>query len=377
MSYHKLIRELFYSTIQCNRSLAFELAKSTHCHAEMVHELYTNLLDLPSFISVVNTYDPAISSDLPVEVPTNEFEVKQQCIEHFCNLYFHKKMNLNSYYLSSLIHTPFQRLHTFPKVLLHCVFLEELDLSHNALTTLPDDIGRLYNLKHLNLSSNVSLKTLPVSIGQLQQLESLNLAGIHYLFKTSDGKNPYEFPTFLRHLSNLRHLNLQDVMITALPDWIGAWKHLESLHLFSGNQLHPVLGIPNSFVQLQQLKTLTIDAFTVSLPPTIHQLIALESLVVNHAKELPATIADLQELKYLDLSYLSPQFPLKHSSFATLKELPIGNTDSRLELFGWEWLLKMPHLKEFIYKHQSPYKLTPQDVQYLQKALPNCTFSFE
>lgn len=377
MSYHKLIRELFYSTIQCNRSLAFELAKSTHCHAEIVHEFYTNLLNLPSFITAVNNYDPTTASDLPVEVTTDEFEIKQQCIEYFCDLYFHKKMNLNSYHLSSFSHTPLQRLQTFPKVLLHCIFLEELDLSHNALTVLPDDIGRLYNLKQLNLSSNVSLKALPPSIGQLQQLENLNLSGIHYLFKTSDGENPYEFPAFLKQLRQLRHLNLQDVMITALPDWIGAWEHLESLHLFSGNSRYPILGIPDSFAQLQQLKTLTIDAFTVSLPSTINQLTALESLVVNHAKELPATIAELKQLKYLDLSYLSPQFPLQHPSFATLKELPLRNTDSRLALFGWEWLLKMSHLRAFIYKHHAPYQLTPKDIQCLQKALPNCTFSFE
>jgi hypothetical protein len=377
MSYHKLIRELFYSTIQCNRSLAFELAKSTHCHAEMVQEFYTGLLDLPSFIAVVNSFDPATSNDLPVEVVTDEFEVKQQCIEHFCDLYFHKKLNLNSYHISSLSGMPLQRLEHFPETLLQCTFLEELDLSHNALTALPDDIDRLCNLKVLNLSSNVSLKELPASIGQLQQLESLDLAGIHYLFKTSKGQHPYEVPAFLRHLNNLRHLNLQDVMITALPDWIGEWTHLESLHLFSGNKRHPVLGIPDSFVQLQQLKTLTIDAFTVSLPPSINQFAALESLVVNHAKELPASIADLKELRYLDLSYLSPEYPLQHPSFATLQELPLGNSHSRLELFGWDWLLRMPQLKEFVYKHQALYKLMPEDIACLQKALPNCTFSFE
>lgn len=377
MSYHKLIRELFYSTIQCNRSLAFELAKSTHCYAAVVQEFYTSLLDFPSFISIVNSYDPATSSDIPVEISSDELEIKQQCIEHFCDLYFNKKMNLNSYHLSSLSNAPLQRLQTMPKVLLDCVFLEELDLSHHALTTLPNDIARLYNLKRLNLSANVSLKTLPPSIGQLQQLESLNLAGIPHLFKQPDEKNLYEFPSFLRHLNNLRHLNLQDVMITTLPNWIGEWRYLESLHLFSGNKSHPVLGIPDSFVQLQQLKTLTIDGFTVSLPQDIHQLTALQSLVINHAKKLPALIANLKKLRYLDLSYLSPEYPLQHPSFATLKELPLGNTDSRLELFGWDWLLRMPHLKEFIYKHQAPYKLTSQDVAYLRKALPNCAFSFE
>lgn len=376
MNYHKLISELFYSTNPCNRSLAFELAKSTHCYEQMVEGFYTSLLEIPSFKVLVSNYDPSTSEDILSEVVTEEAAIKQLCVEQFCDLYFHKKMNLNGYQLSA--HTT-ESLQTFPRILWQCVFLEELDLSHNQLEKLPEEIGHLHNLKKLNLSSNASLKALPSSLGKLKKLEKLNLSGIFDLFKVEIAGQGlhYSFPACLRGLTNLRHLNLQDVMLDALPSWINEWESLESLHLFSGNRRYPNLTLPPSFFELQQLHTLTIDAFTVAIPEEIQQLSTLKSLVVNKAKFTSAGIAQLPQLKYLDLSYLSPDFPLYHPSYTTLQDLPKEDRTSRLSLFGWEWLLEMPQLEELVYKHKPAYRLTTEDEELLRKALPNCTFSFQ
>ena len=50
------------------------------------------------------------------------------------------------------------------------------DLSNNALTTLPECLGRLGQLRALNLFAN-RLMILPESLGQLTELRSLNLFG--------------------------------------------------------------------------------------------------------------------------------------------------------------------------------------------------------
>ncbi len=379
MNYRKLIQELFYSTNKCNRSLAFELAKSTHCHAEVVEELYTGLLELPHFALLADAHQiPASIQKASVKVPLVEEElaVKQQCIEQFCDTYFHKQMNLNGYHLNG---STTEYLHVFPKVLLQCTFLEQLDLSHNDLKEIPKDIGCLHNLHTLNLSSNPEIKVLPPSMCALKNLEHLNLSGIFDLFavELSDCRVLHIFPTVLRSLRHLRHLNLQDVMLDGLPTWINELEQLQTLHLFSGSRQHPPLALPSTFTQLPQLETLTIDAFTVAIPEDIDALVSLKCLVVNHAKAVPAAIGQLRHLRYLDLSYLSPDFPLHHPTYKTLGELPEDWSGSRLDLFGWNWLLEMTDLEEFIYKHKAPYKFTSVEIALLQKALPNCTFSLE
>jgi hypothetical protein len=377
MNQRKLIRELFFSTNKCNRSLAFELAKSTHCHAEVVEEFYRGLSELPHFMLLVNSQQ--ISKEYPAATKAaevSEEEQQQAYIEQFCDLYFQRSMNLNGYHLSS---STANYLTYFPEILLHCTFLEELDLSHNNLEEIPTDIGRLYNLQYLNLSSNPKIKRLPNSMCQLKELKSLNLSGIFDLFavELSDYRVLHAFPPVLRELRQLQHLNLQDVMVDELPAWVYELAELESLHLFSGSRQHPQLMLPSSFSKLSRLKTLTIDAFTVSIPENICEISSLECLVVNHAKQVPASISRLPHLRYLDLSYLSPDFLLAKGAWRRLEELPDEAAHSRLALFGWEWLLEMTGLEEFIYKHVAPYKFTSEDIATLQKALPNCSFSFD
>ena len=89
---YELIGELFYSTNPCNRTLAFELAKSTNCYADVVQEFYDALAELPHFDLIVRAQTaPANDDDLLVEEQP-AVEQQRACIDRFCGIYFHKSM---------------------------------------------------------------------------------------------------------------------------------------------------------------------------------------------------------------------------------------------------------------------------------------------
>ena len=77
-----------------------------------------------------------------------------------------------------LIYSYFKRLYNKTGCLqIHTISINEteLDLYKTKLTCIPDSIGQLTQLQHLNVSEN-QLTCLPDSIGQLTQLQSLDLS---------------------------------------------------------------------------------------------------------------------------------------------------------------------------------------------------------
>lgn len=377
---YELISDLFYSTNPCNRLLAFELAKSANCYKDVILDLHQELSEFPHFDLIVNANSFSYEATSSSPKQEDRIESYRQSIEHFCDLYFKPIMNLNGYNLSGVTA---KYLTVFPRVLLKCTFVEELDLSHNDLCSLPEEIGSLHNLRVLNLSSNPQLCGLPKAIGQLYNLEHLNLSGIcNLFFRPQKEQLSFLMTESLRPLKNLRYLNLQNVRLKALPDWVGEWKQLETLHLYSGNQQGslPFLSFPTSFTNLSCLRTLTIDAYKVHLPEDIHRLESLECLVVSHVCRTPAGIGRLRQLHYLDLSYFSDDHPI-HSKEGnttgdlTKDDLPFEH--SRLDLLDWNWLLEMTWLEEFVCKQAPPWAFTETEKTTLRQALPQCTLSFQ
>jgi hypothetical protein len=105
---------------------------------------------------------------------------------------------------------------------------ERLDLSQNALTSLPDSVGDMANLKLLSLSHN-QLRALPAALGLLVRLETLHAT----------------------------HNQLG-----ALPDAIGNCASLKFLNV-SNNA--PLQHLPGTLLRLPQLEAVYCDAC--SLPP--------------------------------------------------------------------------------------------------------------
>lgn len=93
-----------------------------------------------------------------------------------------------------------------------------LDLSGKGLTSLPENIGDLKNLRVLNLDRN-AIKDFPDSFWQLEQLEVLILS--------RNGLN--ELPKEIASLQNLKKLYVSRNNLTTLPQTITNLKNLKRI----------------------------------------------------------------------------------------------------------------------------------------------------
>lgn len=122
--------------------------------------------------------------------------------------------------------------------------LEVLNLTGNALTSLPDDLHRLHRLKVLFCSEN-RLSDLPLGIGQCPLLETVGLKS-----NRITRVDPAALPP------RLRSLVLTDNLLEALPEALGDCADLQKLML-SGNRLR---GLPPSLARCTKLELLRIAA---------------------------------------------------------------------------------------------------------------------
>jgi Leucine-rich repeat (LRR) protein len=129
--------------------------------------------------------------------------------------------------------------------------LEILDLSGNALTSLPDDLPRLHKLRILFCSDN-QFTELPAVLGLCQQLSMIG-------FKANQIR---QVPAAALP-SILRWLILTDNQISELPAEIGRCSQLQKLML-AGNQLH---SLPPALANCTRLELLRIAANQLAVLP--------------------------------------------------------------------------------------------------------------
>ncbi|UVE43635.1 leucine-rich repeat-containing serine/threonine-protein kinase [Pseudomonas chlororaphis] len=129
--------------------------------------------------------------------------------------------------------------------------LEVLNLSGNALSSLPDDLHRLTRLRVLFCSDN-HFTQMPACVGQCAQLSMVG-------FKA----NRIERVPAAALPPLLRWLILTDNRIEELPDELGQRPHLQKLML-SGNRL---TRLPQSLGQCHQLELIRIAANRLSALP--------------------------------------------------------------------------------------------------------------
>lgn len=123
--------------------------------------------------------------------------------------------------------------------------LKKLSLAGNNLTSLPESIGDLKNLKKLFLNEN-HLTSLPENIGNLKNLEQFDISQ-NQLANLSEN---------IGGLTNLWHLELTDNNLISLPESIGGLTNLTMFHLANNN----LTSLPESILNLPHFCLIEFDA---------------------------------------------------------------------------------------------------------------------
>ncbi|MEG5162985.1 leucine-rich repeat domain-containing protein [Microcoleus sp. AT3-A2] len=168
----------------------------------------------------------------------------------------------------------------------------------NQLTSLPDELRSLANLRSINLSSNPFGK-MPELLLEMKQLESLNLTGIGLT----------EIPEAIGKLSNLIKLNLSHNQIAQIPDAIEQLSNLTELSLWN-NQIAQIPDalekLCKALAKLSNLTHLDIrDNQIVQIPDALVQLSQLRELNLNgnQITQIPAeALVQLPNVTHLHLS---------------------------------------------------------------------------
>lgn len=378
---------LFYSTEVTNRSLAFELAKGMECYEEMLDEFYTALQELPTFESEKSNWlllMQEVYQEQDLDWPTEKLALQQLHMEGFCSVYFQKKIVLTG----DKDNDQAPKLSTFPKVLLKCTFITQLDLSWNDLEVLPPEIEQLTNLVSLDLSCNYSLRNLPSNLANLPYLEELILYGIEDILEATQytEEDPrretysYLLPDFFRKMKQLKKLDLGEVYIREFPDWIGELKNLESLLLFARLEQNPALEWTNNFMQLIKLIFVYLDNYSVLVPEPIDRKQVLNCLALESTAQFSSTINQLKKGLYLDLRYYSAD--IKWNDWHRYGGLLNWSTNyfleslSKAQVFGRTWLKEILVLKGVTFRRIKSYSVIESERKKLTEALRNCSFAF-
>ncbi|MES2502190.1 MAG: leucine-rich repeat-containing protein kinase family protein, partial [Pseudomonadota bacterium] len=136
--------------------------------------------------------------------------------------------------------------------------LEILDLSGNALSSLPDDLDKLHKLRILFCSSN-QFTHLPEVLGKCQNLSMIGFKA-NRISHISESAIPTQA---------LRWLILTDNALSILPNSIGDCQHMQKLML-AGNQLKE---LPENLRNCKKIELLRISANQLeSLPEWLFSL---------------------------------------------------------------------------------------------------------
>ena len=212
---------------------------------------------------------------------------------------------------------------TIPEEIGSLVKLVSLTLGGLQMTSLPESIGRLIDLRELDLSYAASLQSLPDSVGELANLEALRLF---------DANKLAALPASVGRLSKLGELHLRGTALAEVPPELWRLKALRSLSL-----PETVRSLPPGIAALSSLDTLYLSAKALlSIAGELPAMAALESIRVAQGKErwsLPETIGRLPRLKSLQLAFTGlTALPASLADLPGLEELDVaGNPIESLE----------------------------------------------
>ncbi|TFG21550.1 MAG: leucine-rich repeat domain-containing protein [Promethearchaeota archaeon] len=207
-----------------------------------------------------------------------------------------------------------------------------LNLRGCVLDKIPDSIGKLTNLKRIDLLKN-ALKSLPASMSNLKLLKELELSDNQF----------DEFPSVISQLKSLEKLRLEKNFIEEVPETIF---ELNSINFFDLSKNNLKI-LPNSISSLKNLELLDLNHNNLESINSISGLKNLEllNLSFNNLESVPENINKLESLKILLCDYNNlKDLPNSIGNLMKLKELHIdGNPITSLP----ESILKMCSLEIF------------------------------
>jgi Leucine-rich repeat (LRR) protein len=166
-----------------------------------------------------------------------------------------------------------------------------LDFSCLHLTKIPPEIAELETLTELNLK-DVDIKEIPDFIGKITSLKKLSVGSDH---GGKYKKDEIVLPPQLANLHNLENLSL-GYGTPVIPQWVYGMQNLKALSIHS----EFAETIPAEIVNLKNLNKLRVYGYKISsLPREIGELLSLTFIDLNcpHLEKLPETFAALKNLK--------------------------------------------------------------------------------
>ncbi|WOL05044.1 hypothetical protein Cni_G13767 [Canna indica] len=163
-----------------------------------------------------------------------------------------------------------------------------LDLRAAMITQLPCTIGKMKNLRYLNLSWS-EIETLPKSLGDLRNLQTLKL---------DHCKRLHQLPEEMHNLQNLQVLKLAYcTKLKRLPNSVTTLVNLLELDL---EDCHGLVEFPKDLGNLKKLRYLNMlrCVSLTRMPSGIRLLVNIQKLSVRDAPG-SCSILELQDLVYL------------------------------------------------------------------------------
>ncbi len=296
-----------------------------------------------------------------------------------------KKINISSSNIKEL-----------PESLGTIISLENIDASGNSLISLPNSIGKLTNLKILNIGSEnrsltgTTIEKFPSSFANCISMQTLILRGnfLTTLPDLSKMKNLEELdvswcgmgelPSYIKSLTGLTYLRAAHNYFQVLPEWIGELQYLKVLELdgnFFPNRTVPhLLKLPESIGNLKNLEVLTLDDQIIKvLPESIIQLTSLKALHLrnNALIVLPEDFGNFSQLEILDLK--ANDLKTLPESFNSLKNLQQLNLSFNPNIDVIQMMGAVQHLTQLKRLDISFIPISKTYLSEFKKALPTTT----
>ena len=262
-------------------------------------------------------------------------------------------------------------LDSIPQYIFLFSHLKELDLSHNKLTHISNNIKYLKQIESINLKYNrieeipyinhlTRLKRIDLAFNQLYELPDFFGQFIHLSELNLENNNLKSLPKQIVNLNNLSYLNISYNQLTELPEQIGQLAHLKKLIINNNN----VAYLPDSIVRLSDLTALYVNHNQLNvLPDDLEKLRSLEiaELEGNKLQTLPDALWQLKRIRVLSLKSNQIQsISQSINNLVHLEELDLSDNQLKQipkEIFSLRHLKRLYVANNYISEFELPEKM--------------------